>query len=138
MNEKKSTLATLADEEWRVLADPLEPEATIVRPDRQRGGGAYIGPLATVNISVTTEDEDGEEVIELDNQDGRNLCAIAALPQFAKLVNRINDGAGADEIRARAEWLSELVDDRDDEMHEGAHEFMSYDRMYGKQQEGGA
>ena len=123
----KDTLRTLAEEEWRIQIDDIDyNEAFIVRPDKERRG-TWIGPLATIHLGMTTSDDNGDDAIDLDCQDGRNLLAILLLPQFAELItwaddemsriiNQIGGGELPDaflrDLKKRVEWLRGAVDQR--------------------------
>jgi len=120
---------SLADEDWRILVDEYEiNEPTICYPDPDRPG-AFVGPLAKVPVGATVENDDGEECLELDASDGRNLYAVACLPHFADLFRWIvsrysalgvseNDeyNAFVDELKDRVDWIRECIDERDTEI----------------------
>lgn len=125
-----STFNDLADEDWRIVIDDEISEPTICYPDPSRRG-AYVGPLARVYVGCTIENEDGDECLELDGDDGRNLFAVACLPQFADLCKWIDARYGklgvsenaefnkfVDELKARVDWIREIIDTRTDEISE--------------------
>lgn len=120
-------LRDLATEDWRIQCSSDDAEAQIVQPDPDRRG-RWVGPLATIPMGCTEMCDDGEgdyDVILLDNQDGRNLFAVAALPQFARLVcwamdeleqlNGIHFDSTSEsgrfhrELRNRCKWLEQLI-----------------------------
>lgn len=129
-----ATLKELAAEDWRLRIETYDAEATIVRPEP---GGTWIGPLATMTIGMMTDDEDGE-VACMDNQDGRNMVAIACMPQFAELVTwaiaelyKLNPihfdqqsdyGKFTTDLDRRLHWLRALVDERVETLAGGTHE----------------
>jgi len=148
MNEpSRPKLEDLASESWRIQIDDAEAEANIVMIDKDRRG-AFIGPLATVPAGCTElvvgEGGDGDYVTNLmDDADGRNLYAVAALPQFARLVCWIEneleklggihfaasskEGRFHRELKNRCEWIKQLVDERERTMDNGTHLLMSFD-----------
>lgn len=117
---------SLSDEDWRILVDEYElNEPTICYPDPNRRG-AFVGPLAKVPVGCTVENEDGDEVLEIEGADGRNLYAIACLPQFAQLFKWIDDQYSnlgvsgddeynrfVDELKTRVDWITACVNERD-------------------------
>jgi len=138
----KDTLRTLAKEDWRIKIDDIdENEVAIFRPDIEKRG-AWIGPLASVFLGMVVDDGDGGDAFSLDCQSGRNLYAVAMLPQFAGLVTwidgelkRIMKQIGDElpdaflrELKDRIDWLIEAVDRRDESMSEGTYNLMSYER----------
>jgi hypothetical protein len=134
-----STFFEMADQDWRVIVDDCDiTEPTIAYPD-QRGRGRMVGPLVKLYVGVTVTDEDGDEALELDGEDGRNLAAVACLPQLASLCRWIskeiaklgvseNDeyNVFVDELRNRVEWIRECIDEREPYMHPGEHGFDRY------------
>lgn len=121
----EGTIEELALEEWHYQPHVEDAEAEIVQPSmsngRQRG---WIGPLVIVKVGCTEEDEDGTEGLSLDGQDGRNLIAVVALPQFARLVTWIKENIEAlkkegevgkfiVELRKRTDYIIETVNERD-------------------------
>ena len=127
---------SLAEEGWRIQVGAYEiDEATICYPDPDRRG-CLVGPLATINVGATVEDEDGEEVLDLEGADGRNLAAIACLPQMAGLFRWIRSEAGklgvsendeynafVDELTDRIDWITACIDERPETMNVGLHGF---------------
>jgi hypothetical protein len=135
------TLAELAGEKWYFQPSLDDDNADILR--RDKNGRSWIGPLATVPLGEKFEDEaDGDEAFFIEGEDGRNLYAVAALPQFAALVTwareelkRLDEtysdsaktltGEAAENrkfreaLAERLAWLTKLVDERDPEMYEG-------------------
>lgn len=153
-------LRNLAGEDWRIQCSADDVEAQIVRPDPDRRG-FWIGPLARMPMGSTeiipTEfdwDEEHETTL-LDDQQGRNLFAVAALPQFARLVcwticeldtlegihfdSAQEAGRFHRELRNRCKWLAELIDDRgrtmDDTEPRTCHTLMTFDRCFPEQKE---
>ena len=140
-------LSLLAAAKWRIRSSAADASAKIVRPDLSRRG-VWIGPLATVPLGSWqySIDEDNDAEADLRCEDGRNLFAIAAVPQFARLVewalaeieqlNPIHfdsanqSGRFMRELRNRCEWLSELITTRKDSIPEGDHRLMSFDEAY--------
>lgn len=125
-------LSELAREQWRVMVDEHDiNEVELVRPDPDHRG-AFIGPLARVMVGLTVENDEGEEVLDMTARDGRTVAMLAALPFFAELVCFIRDNDGGDvtrfirEVKRRAQWLSEAIDERDEEMGPGVHGLHGY------------
>lgn len=130
------TLKDLAGEKWRYRIDELDEHAELVRVDKTNPR-ARIGPLASVALGVTEEDEDGNVVFCLDGEDGRNLVLVAALPQFAGLIvwaeeqlrtlngihfdSATEGGRFHNELARRLKWLRGLVDERDAHADEGEY-----------------
>lgn len=130
-----ATLDSLADEDWRfqIDADQIN-EPTICYPDPGRRG-CFVGPLATVFVGATEENEDGDEVLCVSGADGRNLAAIACLPHFAGMfrwmrqeMERLNPihfdrqsdyGRFMRELRDRMNWIACCIDERDAESDGG-------------------
>jgi len=123
---------SLANEDWKIMVDEYDinkPSICYSDPDRR---GAFVGPLAEVHVGATVENEDGDEVLELDGADGRNLYSVACLPHFAELFRWMRDGMNQlnsvhfdsqteygqfmRELRDRMEWIAECIDDRDMEI----------------------
>ena len=119
-------LDSLADEDWQILVDEYDiNKPTICYPDRERRG-CFVGPLAKVPVCATFENEDGDECLELDGADGRNLYAVACLPQFAELFRWIDSeysklgvsesdeyNAFVDSLKDRVDWIRACIDERD-------------------------
>ena len=136
---------SLADEDWRILVDEYEiNEPTICYPDPDRRG-AFVGPLAKVPVGATVENDCGEECLELDGADGRNLYAVACLPHFADLFRWIasrystlgvseNDEYNefADELKDRVDWIRECIDERDMEIAVAGSTIIGLQRWKGK------
>jgi len=130
------TLADLAQQDWRYVVSEDGDEVELVRPDPDNPR-RLIGPLATVSVGVTSEDDNGDMVLLLDHDDGRNLVAIAALPYFAELVvwaeaklaalncihfdSTTEAGQFHHALKARLEWLRKAVDERDVAVGEGEY-----------------
>jgi len=144
---------SLADEEWRIQIDHYdlnEPFMCYPDPDDPR---KFVGPLVTVHVGVTVKDEEGEEVLGMEGDDGRNLAAVACLPQFAELFRWIDRKykelsirenietwplkaapgtiAGdyitfADALKKRVDWITSCIDDRDETMNAGQHGFAKF------------
>ena len=125
-----TTFDDLAREDWLIMQGDDITEPTIGYRDSSRRG-AYVGPLAKVMIGCTIENEDGVECLDLEGADGRNLYAIACLPQFAELfrwiatryeklgVSRDNEfNQFVDELKDRVDWIRACIDDRTDEICE--------------------
>lgn len=150
MADKKartSDLRELASQDWQAcIRDYDINDVEICYPDTDRRG-CYVGPLMTVNMGMTFENEDGDEVVDLGGMDGVTLTAVMCLPQFARLVTWADDelrklttiepsgenrdtGAFLAELRARVDWLIEAIDGRDTStgFGEGHHSIGSYDR----------
>lgn len=129
MDRYAETFDRLANEDWRIMVDEYDiNEPMICYPDPDRRG-AYVGPLVRVQVGATVENEDGDECLELNGADGRNLYAVACLPHLAALCSWIdrnyaslgvseNDEFNkfADELKARVDWIRALIDDRDMEL----------------------
>lgn len=132
-------LFSLADEDWRAIIDECDlNEVEICYPD-PAGRGRMVGPLVKVFVGSTTSDEEGEEVIDTEGADGRNLAAVLCLPQFASLFRWITkeyDKLGVsesdeyntfvDELKNRVDWIRQCVDDREETMNAGEHGFDRY------------
>ena len=134
-----STFYELADQDWRVnvdLCDMNEPTIEYPDPDRPK---RMVGPLVTLYVGVTVEDEDGDEALELDGDDGRNLAAVACLPQLAGLCRWIDSevrklGVSVDDeynqfvdaLKDRVDWIKDCIDNRPPYMHAGQHGFDGY------------
>jgi len=136
------TLKDLADQQWRMIVDVSENTIDVCRPDPDRRG-AWVGPLATVNVGSTEEDDDGEEVFDMTASSGRDAVAVALLPHFADLVcwareqleslNAIHFDSGSQsgrfhrELRDRLDWIIGCVDQRDERLASGTHGFHRFD-----------
>ena len=125
-------LSELAREQWRVMVDEHDiNDVDIVRPDPQQRG-AFIGPLAEVMVGLTVDNDEGEEVLDMTTRGGRTVMMLTALPHFAELVCFIRDADAGDaerfirEVKRRAQWLSEAIDERDEEMGPGVHGLHGY------------
>lgn len=125
-----NTFDSLANEDWRIVVDEYDlNEPTICYPDPDHRG-CFVGPLAMVPVGVTTEDDDGNDVLELDAADGRNLYAIACLPHFAELFGWIRAQAAAlpesefvNGLMARVDWIETTINERDVQMGVGVFGF---------------
>jgi len=131
-------LAKVAEWDWRMHYDPSEDPNIVLflAPDRRRRG-AWIGPLVNVPMGMTTRDDDGEEMLDLEGVDGALLYAVAAVPQLARLVtwaheaieklNPIHFDSATEagrfnrELRERLRWLVTMVAQRDETLSEGYH-----------------
>lgn len=127
---------SLADEDWRIQIDENElTEPTICYPDPDRRG-CFVGPLATVHVGTTVENEDGEEVLDLECADGRNLVAVACLPQIAKLFQWIDNEYAklgvsenedynnfVDALKDKVDWIRTCIDERPETLNAGQHGF---------------
>jgi hypothetical protein len=139
MAETSEPLETLAGEDWRIIVDEADINSpTICYPDPTRRH-ALVGPLATVHVGCTESDEEGEEVLDLGGADGRNLVAVACLPQMVELLiwikvhqNKLNpihfdsqseNGRFMQGLQKRVDWILECVNDRDETMGAGEHGF---------------
>jgi len=153
-------LRNLADEEWRIRIMAEDAEAEVVRPDPSRRG-FWIGPLArmpmgsTEIVSAGVDGDDEYEATLLDDQQGRNLFAVAALPQFARLVtwairelDKLNgihfdsateSGRFHRELRNRCEWIAQTINDRgrtmDDTEPGSCHTLVTFDRCHPEQKQ---
>jgi hypothetical protein len=133
---------SLADEDWRIVVDEAElNEPTICYPDPIRPR-ALVGPLVMIHVGSTVDNDEGEECLDLEGADGRNLAAVACLPQFAELFRWIGKGMSElnavhfdsqhdygrfmQELRARVDWITSCIDDRDETMNAGMHGFDRY------------
>lgn len=127
---------SLADENWCILIDDYDVnEPTICYPDTDRPG-AFVGPLVKVHVGTTVENEDGDEVLELDGAEGRNLYAVACLPQLAGLLRWMKGGMASlnpvhfdgqheygrfmRELRDRIAWIEGCINDRQMEIGPGS------------------
>ena len=113
-----STLSELAKEDWRFYVDDMAGEAQILKPNPSLRG-AFIGPLATIQLKYETEDDDGDSEWFVDGEDGRNLFAIAALPGLARLVRNILEGRDPQEVYEEAQDIQDAIDNRGETVHEG-------------------
>ena len=97
----------LAAQKWRAIADG-DNQAMI----GYREGREFVGPLATVYLNVTEEDEDGTEVYSPESSDVRRMYAIVALPMIAELFGRIlNDEMSLEEVRSEVEDICDVIED---------------------------
>ena len=97
----------LATQKWRAIADG-DNQAMI----GYREGREFVGPLATVYLNVTEEDEDGTEVYSPESSDVRRMYAIVALPMIAELFGRIlNDEMSLEQVRSEVEDICDLIED---------------------------
>ena len=129
------TWADLAKQEWRFAVDVDNAEATIVRPDPDNPR-LRVGPIATVPLGMTGEDDEGEPCAFVDdNLDGLDLFAIAMLPEVARLIVWANEKLARPfntdvatehflkELRRRVAWIKEGVDARVATISDGEHGF---------------
>lgn len=135
-------LAMLADEDWRVQIDECDINAPTIAysdPDKPR---CFVGPLVTVHVGSTVDDDEGNEALDLEGADGRNLAAVACLPQFAELLcwieleqAKLNSvhfdsqneyGQFMLELRERTRWIAACINDRQETMGPGMHGFDKY------------
>ena len=125
-----TTFDDLASEDWLIMQGDDITEPTIGYRDSTRRS-AYVGPLVKVMIGCTIENDDGVECLDLEGADGRNLYAIACLPQFAELFRWITKQYAklgvsesdeynkfVDELKDRVDWICATIDDRADEICE--------------------
>lgn len=127
---------SLADEDWRIVVDEHDiNEPTICYPDPDRRG-CMVGPLVTVPVGCTVENDDGDEVLDLEYASGRNLYAVACLPQLAGLLRwakagmeslnpihfdeQTEHGRFMQELRQRIDWIETCINDRDSEIGGGS------------------
>ena len=97
----------LATQKWRAIADG-DNQAMI----GYREGREFVGPLATVYLNVTEEDEDGTEVYSPESSDVRRMYAIVALPMIAELFGRIlNDEMSLEQVRSEVEDICDVIED---------------------------
>ncbi len=97
----------LAAQKWRAIADG-DNQAMI----GYREGREFVGPLATVYLNVTEEDEDGTEVYSPESSDVRRMYAIVALPMIAELFGRIlNDEMSLEQVRSEVEDICDVIED---------------------------
>ena len=127
---------SLADEDWRIQIEAHDiNEPTICYPDPDRRD-CFVGPLVMVHVGVTTEDDEGDDALDLEGADGRNLAAVACLPQFAQLFRWIDsqyDKLGvsenaeyntfADALKDKVDWIRSCIDDRPEILNVGQHGF---------------
>lgn len=130
-------LCDLAASQYRFLVNEHDiNDVEIMRPDKE-SRGCFIGPLATIPVGYTEENDEGDEVLDLTGEDGMILYAVAALPFFAELVCWTNsqlDEIGNSPIpaefikglRSRALWLQHLIDERDITVGAGTHGFHKF------------
>lgn len=151
-------LRALSQEDWRIQIKAEDAEAIIVTPDTERRGW-WIGPLVDMPMGsqeTVSPEFDGDEEYETtltEGSEGRNLYAVAALPQFARLVvwaldklgelngihfDSTNDsGRFHRELYNRCRYLAELIGNRqrtlDDTEPNSAHTLMTFEQVYDKQ-----
>lgn len=108
------TFDSLIDEDWMVHVDRDDiNEPYTCRADEGIFGKRWIGPLVKVPVGSTEVDEDGEEVLDLSGPDGRNLAAVACLPEIARLFHWINEQyvqLSDAEDSSYAQMVDELID----------------------------
>ncbi len=139
---------SLADEDWRIIVDEYdinEPFIGYPDPDRR---GCFVGPLVKVNVGATIQSEEGIEVLELDGCDGRNLFAVACLPQLADLMRwtkqamqKLNSvhfdsqhecGQFMQELRERVAWVEDCINARDTEIGNTGGGSVGFERFQGR------
>lgn len=121
-----STLDKLADEKWRIFVDECEPNEPYIGYPDPDNRGRVVGPLIKVMVGDIEENEDGDEVLIIDGDEGRNLLAVACLPQFAGLLRWLEseyqkrDVSNSDDtkrffaqMKARINWIRDSIDKRD-------------------------
>lgn len=127
---------SLADEPWRIQVDDYDlNEPTICYPDPDRRG-CFVGPLGMVHVGATVKDDEGEEMLDLEGADGRNLAAVACLPQIARLFRWIDTEYAklgiseneqynqfVDALKDKVCWIRACIDDRPETMTIGLHGF---------------
>jgi hypothetical protein len=80
-----------------------------------RDGRTFVGPLATMPIGVTEEDDDGEEFYPADQDDLRRIHAVLALPMIAKLFGEILEGKHSiDAIHSKIQGICDVIEDTQD------------------------
>lgn len=144
-------LDRLAREDWRMQPCASVAEARIVMPDRDRRG-CWIEPIAEIPTGCTEtviDDGTGPDVLStyettlINNIEGRNLYAIAAIPQMARLITwamnemcKLNpihfdsqneSGRFMRELRNRMNWIRESIEKRDRTLDDGTHKLMTFD-----------
>lgn len=142
---QRNLFQSLSEEDWRVLVDEYEiNEPTICYPDPVRRG-CVVGPLVTVHVGATVDDDCGDEALDLSGADGRNLAAVMCLPQFAQLFKWIREEQKSlelphpdpvarisrfyRELINRVDWIESCIDDRDEVMSTGMHGMARYERL---------
>jgi hypothetical protein len=97
----------MAAYQWRAIADG-DNQAMI----GYRDGREFVGPLATMPIGETEEDDDGEEIYPADQDDLRRIHAVLALPMIAKLFGEILEGKHSiDAIHAKIQDICDAIED---------------------------
>lgn len=80
-----------------------------------RDGRKFIGPLATMPIGETEENDDGEEVYPANQDDLRRIHAVLALPMIAKLFGEIlDDRQSIDVIKSQVQAICDAIEDTQD------------------------
>lgn len=129
-----ATFDDLRDEDWRIQVDDYdleEPKLCYPDPDDHR---KLVGPLVTVHVGAITEDDAGEDALDMEGADGRNLMAVACLPQIAELFRWIRteyESLGVseseeysvfvDSLKDRIDWIAACVDERPETLNHGLH-----------------
>lgn len=130
------TWRDMIGQDWRVAMDPEGAEATVLRlPQGNRINRGMVGPLATIPAGEMETNDDGDPVAVMEDEDGRNLLAILALPKVAELLAFIEDaqaklnpvcldvqtenGRFHAALRDRAARIVNMVDRRERTMCEG-------------------
>lgn len=97
----------MAAHQYRAIADGYN-QAMI----GYRDGREFVGPLATMPIGETEEDDDGEEIYPADQDDLRRIHAVLALPMIAKLFGEILEGKHSiDAIHAKIQDICDAIED---------------------------
>ena len=130
---------SLADENWRILVDEYElNEPTIYYPDSDRPG-FIVGPIASVHVGATVDDDEGDEALDLEGEDGAILAAVACLPQIANLFRWIDaeyyklggiENGEYDSfvhgLKVRIDWIRDCINKRPKVLNVGQHGFTSF------------
>ena len=97
----------MAAYQWRAIADG-DNQAMI----GCRDGREFVGPLATMPIGETEEDDDGEGVYPADQDDLRRIHAVLALPMIAKLFGEILDEKHPiDVVKSQVQAICDTIED---------------------------
>ncbi len=97
----------LAIQDWRAIADG-DNQAMI----GFRDGRTFVGPLATMPISETEDDDDEQEVYPADQDDLRRINAVLALPKIAKLFREILDAKlSIDVVKSQVQSICDVIED---------------------------
>ena len=97
----------MAAHQYRAIADGNDQVMIGYRDGRE-----FVGPLATMPIGETEEDDDGEEVHPADQDDLRRIHAVLALPMIAKLFREILEGKHSiDAIESEVQDICNVIED---------------------------